>query len=144
LNVSKFNNLLKEINSMSTHLKNRSIWVLQILLALAFLAASGSKLAGVAPMVKMFDDIGFGQWFRVVTGLTEVAAALLLLTTGLAGLGGLVVLCTMLGATATHLFLIGGNPLPAITLGLLGGAVFILRRDQLGPLQALLPVPLRL
>jgi putative oxidoreductase len=120
--------------------RNRVIWALQIVLALAFLASGGSKLAGVEAMTKMFDSIGFGQWLRFVTGLTELAAALLMLTPRLAGLGGLLVVGTMVGATATHVFLIGGSPVPAVVLGLLGGAVFILRRDRLGPFQALVPI----
>jgi putative oxidoreductase len=125
---------------VSGQTRNRLIWCLQIVVALAFLASGGSKLAGVDAMTKVFDSICLGHWLRFVTGLTEVAAALLMLTPSLAGLGGLLVAGTMLGATAAHLFLIGGSPVPAVVLGLLGGAVFILRRDRLGPLQALLPV----
>jgi len=41
-------------------------WVLQGLLAAAFLAAGGAKLAGVPMMVQVFDQIGMGQWFRAV------------------------------------------------------------------------------
>lgn len=122
---------------MSSNLKNRLVWTLQIVLALAFLAAGGSKLAGVEPMVQMFASIGLGQWLRYVTGITEVVAALLLLTPALAGLGGLVVVGTMVGAVGTHLFVIGGSPWPAVVLGGLGAAVFWLRRDRIGPVQAL-------
>ena len=46
----------------------RTALVLQFLLALAFLAAGGAKLAGVSDMVEVFDSIGIGQWFRLVTG----------------------------------------------------------------------------
>ena len=42
-------------------------WSLQILLALVFLAAGGAKLAGVPMMVQVYDLIGVGQWFRIVT-----------------------------------------------------------------------------
>jgi putative oxidoreductase len=126
---------------MSKNSKNRLVWALQILLSLAFLAAGGSKLAGLEPMVKMFNSIGFGQWFRYLTGATEVLAAIFLIIPSLVGLGGLIIVCTMIVATFTHLFLIGGSPVPAIVLGLLGSVVFILRRDRLGPLQAIFPIP---
>lgn len=102
-----------------TSTQGRIVWGVRIVLALAFLAAGGSKLAGAAAMVEVFDKIGAGQGFRLVVGVIEVFGALLLLMprTGLAGalwLGG-----TMVGAVGTHLFVIGGSPLPAIVLGLL-------------------------
>ena len=97
----------------------RIVWGIRIVLALAFLAAGGLKLAGVAAMVELFDKIGAGQGFRLIVGAIEVfgAALVLIPRTGLPGalwLGG-----TMVGAVGTHLFLIGGSPVPAIVLGLL-------------------------
>ena len=99
--------------------QSRIVWGGRIVLALAFLAAGGSKLAGVAAMVEVFDRIGAGQGFRLVVGAIEIVGVALLLTprTGLVGalwLGG-----TMVGAVGTHLFVIGGSPLPAIVLGVL-------------------------
>ncbi|PWT81235.1 MAG: DoxX family protein, partial [Blastocatellia bacterium] len=55
------------------------LWVLQIAVAAMFLIAGGSKLAGAAPMVDMYNAIGVGQWFRYVTGTIEVGSAILLL-----------------------------------------------------------------
>lgn len=102
-----------------TGTQGRIVWGVRIVLALAFLAAGGSKLAGSAAMVEVFDKIGVGQGFRLMVGVIEVFGATLLLVprAGLAGalwLGG-----TMVGAVGTHLFVIGGSPLPAIVLGLL-------------------------
>lgn len=51
-------------------------WALKALAGLAFLAAGGAKLVGVAQMVAVFDKIGLGQWFRYVTGVLEVIAAI--------------------------------------------------------------------
>ena len=45
---------------------------LRLLLSIAFLGAGGSKLAGVEMMVMTFDQIGWGQGFRYVTGAIEV------------------------------------------------------------------------
>ena len=53
-----------------------AFWVLRVVVGLAFLAAGGSKLAGAPAMVVMFAKIGFGQWFRILTGLLEVTAAI--------------------------------------------------------------------
>ena len=95
----------------------------RVLLALAFFMAGGSKLAGAPAMVATFDKLGFGQWFRYFTGLTEVSGALLLLIPAAGFWGALILLATMLGAVATHLFLLGGNPTPAIVLGVLAAFV---------------------
>ena len=92
---------------------NVVLWVLQIVLAADFLMSGGMKLAGAPDMIKLFDAIGVGQWFRHVTGVLEVAGALLLLVPRACGLGALLLACVMLGAVATHLFVIGGSPLMA-------------------------------
>jgi putative oxidoreductase len=95
---------------------NYTIYGVQILAAFAFLAAGGSKLAGAPAMVDMFEKIGFGQWFRYVTGSLEVTGALLLLLPRTAAIGGWLLTAVMIGAIGTHLFLIGGNPIPAAVL----------------------------
>jgi uncharacterized membrane protein YphA (DoxX/SURF4 family) len=104
-------------------MQRRIVWGVRILLALAFGAAGASKLAGVPQMVQVFDAIGFGQWFRYVTGLVEVGGALLLLVPATGFFGGLLLAATMVCGVATHLVLIGGNPVPAMVLALLSGFV---------------------
>lgn len=103
--------------------RGRIVWAVRLLLVLAFGAAGLAKLAGVPMMVQVFDAIGFGQWFRYLTGAIEVAGALLLLVTATGFFAALLLTATMVGGTATHLFLIGGNPLPALLLGLLSAFV---------------------
>jgi len=89
-------------------------WVLQGLLAAAFLAAGGAKLAGVPMMVQIFDQIGMGQWFRIVTGLVEVAGAVALLVPGFAALGAAWLGATMFFAVLTHLFVLHTSAMPAV------------------------------
>lgn len=103
--------------------QRRIVWGLRILLALAFGAAGASKLAGASQMVQLFDAVGFGQWFRYFTGAVEVLGAVLLLVPATGFFGGLLLAATMVGGVATHLLLIGGNPAPAIVLGLLSAFV---------------------
>jgi putative oxidoreductase len=95
---------------------NIILWILQILAAATFFLAGGSKLGGVAPMVEMFDKIGLGQWFRYLTGGMEVIGAILLLIPATVTLGGALLVVTMAGAIATHLFILGGSPVPAVVL----------------------------
>jgi hypothetical protein len=96
-----------------------------------FLLAGGSKLAGVPAMVGLFDAIGIGQWFRYVTGLVEVGSAIALLVPSFAVFGALALSATMVGAVATHLFIVGGSPaMPAVLLLGSAGVVWT-RRHQL-------------
>ncbi len=106
-------------------------WVLKIIAALIFLAAGLSKLAGAGQMVLVFDQIGVGQWFRYITGAIEVIGAVLLFIPGRAIYGAGLLVCTMIGAILTHLFLIGGSFLPALVLLVLCAIIAWLHRDQL-------------
>jgi putative oxidoreductase len=103
--------------------QGRIVWGVRILLALAFGAASVSKLAGAAQMVQVFDAIGFGQWFRYLTGTVEIVGTVLLLVPATGFYGAALLTATMVGGVATHLLLIGGNPVPALVLGMLSAFV---------------------
>ena len=98
--------------------KGRTIglWVLRVLLGAAFLAAGGAKLSGAPAMVAMFEKIGVGQWFRIVTGVLEVGGAILLLIPRLTFYGAALLLAVMVCAVTVHLTLLGGSPAPALTL----------------------------
>ena len=50
---------------------NSTVWVLQGMTGLAFLAAGAAKLMGSPIMVSEFQAIGVGQWFRYLTGIME-------------------------------------------------------------------------
>ena len=58
--------------TFSSTAKNRAVWGVRILLALAFGAAGAAKLVGAPMMVGTFDAIGWGQWLRYLTGAVEV------------------------------------------------------------------------
>ncbi len=114
-----------------SRLASIALWGVQLVLAGMFLLAGGSKLAGAPAMVALFDGIGVGQWFRYVTGGIEVVSAIALLVPSLAAFGALALVATMIGAVATHLFIVGGSP--AVPVLLLLGSVLVAwtRRDQL-------------
>ncbi len=108
-----------------------ALWGVQVVLAGMFLLAGGSKLAGAAAMVALFDAIAVGQWFRYVTGGIEVVSAVALLVPSLAPFGASALVATMIGAIATHLIVVGGSPAVPILLLLGSLAVTWARRDQL-------------
>ena len=109
---------------------NVGLWILQIGAAGMFLMVGFLKLSGDPQMVALFDAIGLGQWFRYVTGSLEVLGAVLLLIPRLSGLGALLLVGVTLGAVTTHLFVIGGNPLPAIILLIVTGIIAWGRRER--------------
>jgi len=90
--------------------------------------AGSSKLAADEKMVEMFQQIGFGQWFRYLTGAIEVAGAIMLLIPRTAVIGGALLAATMIAGIGTYLFLIGGSSVPAIVLLALGSIVVCHRR----------------
>lgn len=106
-------------------------WGLRVIAALAFISAGGAKLAGVEAMVDLFDQVGVGQWFRILTGVVEVGGAIALLVPRTVGFGALLLAATMVGAIITHLFVIGGSPVPAIVLLVVCSTIAWLNRGQL-------------
>jgi len=108
-----------------------ALWLTQVALALFFLMAGGSKLAGVPAMVSLFDAIGVGQWFRYVTGVIEVTSGIALLVPSAAIFGALLLIPTMLGAIVINLFVVPASPVVPLLLLLGAAAVAWVRRHQL-------------
>lgn len=100
------------------------------LLTLAFVAAGAAKLVGAEMMVATFEMIGWGQWFRYVTGVIEVGAAALLWVPGKQVFGAALLLATMVAAVGFHFLVLGPSALPAAVLGLLTAYILYLHRDQ--------------
>jgi len=116
---------------MANSSKRRTVglWVLRGLLAAAFIAAGGAKLAGVPAMVEIFEKVGVGQWFRLVTRLLEMIGAILLLIPRLTFYGAALLLTVMVGAVTAHLTVLGGNPAPALILLVLNAVTAWLTRE---------------
>ncbi|QVQ53856.1 DoxX family protein [Spiractinospora alimapuensis] len=114
------------------------LWAVQILLAAFFLVVQGiPKLMGSADAVRLFADIGLGQWLRYVTGVLEVAGAVGLLIPRLAGLAALGLLGVMVGATVANLFLAAGYEafaVQTVALGVIFALIAWARRSEIGAL----------
>jgi putative oxidoreductase len=112
-----------------------ALWTLQVLLGLAFIAGSGApKLFGEAYAVQIFEDLGTGQWLRVVIGLLEIAGGIGLLVPRLAGLAASCLVALMVGATGAQLFFLSeGFWYTPVILGVLLGVVAWVRRHEIDP-----------
>jgi putative oxidoreductase len=99
------------------------LWIVQMATASAFFVAGAAQLYSISDAVGLSSRVGFGQWFRYVTGAIEFGSAVLLLYPGLAAIGAFLLACTMTAAIAGHVVVIGGSSLPAAIL--LGCCLFI-------------------
>jgi uncharacterized membrane protein YphA (DoxX/SURF4 family) len=86
---------------------------LELVMGALFLYLGGAKLLGSPAAVRLFRDIGWGQWFRYVTGVVEVGGALLLLIPALAGASALLLMSVMVVATGIELFVLHRPPAAA-------------------------------
>ncbi|MGD0047469.1 MAG: DoxX family protein [Bryobacteraceae bacterium] len=83
-------------------------WMLRAAIAVAFVLFGTEKFPSNvdSPWVRLFGEVGLGQWFRVFTGVVEILGGVLVLipwttTAGLALLG-----CTMASAVLILTFVI--------------------------------------
>jgi putative oxidoreductase len=106
-------------------------WVIQVPLSAAFVLAGVAKLTGNPMMAQVFQTIGTGQWLRYLTGVLELAGALLLLTPSLSALGAVLLSCIMVGAVIAHLTVLDTSPLAPLVLLVLALVVVWLRRSQI-------------
>jgi len=106
-------------------------WVLQLLLGLAIAGGGVLKLSGDPAMVEMFDDIGAGQWLRLVIGLLEVAGAVGLIVPRVRALAAFCLLVLLLGATVTNATVLDTSPLVSLVLAVVALAIALLRRHEL-------------
>ena len=78
--------------------------------------------------VRIFEQIGLGQWFRYLTGLLEVAGGIGLLIPRYAFYAAILLVIVMIGAIITHVAVVGGSPAPAASLFVLSGIIAWLRK----------------
>ncbi len=81
-------------------------------------------------MVQTFDAIGWGQWFRYVTGIIEVGAAIMLWLPATRLIGAGLLLITMVCAVLFHLLVLGPSFVPAAVLGAIAAVVIYLHKDE--------------
>ena len=81
--------------------KEVAVWLLTVLLVLMFANAGIRKFPESGGWTRMFRHAGFPDWFRILIGVIEVAAAALLLLPRTAAYGAATVIVVMIGALGT-------------------------------------------
>ena len=128
-------NHLRSVGAAPRRGLNVALWIVQALLALAFLGASSTKLMGRPDMVALFAAVGIGQWFRYVTGILELIGAVLILVPKTRSIAAGLLVAIMFGAIMTNLNL-HTTIIPPLVLLLLASFVVWGRRRELGTLLA--------
>lgn len=80
------------------------------------------KLGGSAYMTNVFDEVGFGAWFRYAVGVVELVGAIGLLVPTFSGAAAIGLVVVALGGTITNA-MIGENPVFPLVFLLLAIAV---------------------
>jgi len=82
--------------------KNIALWIMSVLLGLAFLGADGSKLGGVEMHVDNFARWGYPSWLLYVTGAIELVCAVLVVVPKTRFVGATALVMVMVGGAGTH------------------------------------------
>lgn len=110
-------------------------WILRGGIAVVFVIFGAEKFPATpgSPWVKLFQQIGAGQWFRYFTGVAEVLGGVLVLIPWTVTAGLALLACTMAGAALILVFVIG-RPADCIVsvLFLIGLAAFWWNRQSHG------------
>ena len=105
-------------------------WLPRVGVAMFFIAIVGLDKMSTnprGPWVKTFEEIGFGQWLRYVTGALQIAGGVLFLIPRAMTFGAILLGGTMLGAVAAHVFILhtpGSAVLPGGLFVLIVGVWF--------------------
>lgn len=80
------------------------LWVFALFLAWVFVRQGIAKFSDTSGWARAFRVWHFPVWFRVLIGLIETSAALLLLTRRTAFAGAVMIIVVMIGAMGTHIY----------------------------------------
>ena len=83
------------------------IWVLRLVAAIIMLQTLYFKFTGHPQSVELFRTIGMEPWGRIGTGVLELIVSVLILLPATVWLGSALSIGLMIGAIASHVFVIG-------------------------------------
>lgn len=117
--------------------------ITRLALAALFLGAGLAKLSGMPAMVRLFDQVGMGQWCRYAVGVAELLGGMLLLVRRLAAFGAIWLGGVMLGAIVIEIVVLAIPPVVPLTVLVLLALVAWERRAELPGVTTRVRAPLR-
>lgn len=91
-------------------------FLVTVLLSVVFGLAGTAKLIGHQMAVATFENLGAGQWLRIVVGAAEVGGAVALWRPAWRRAGALTLAAVGIGAVGAHVFVFGPPVWPALVL----------------------------
>src|SRR4051794_21330852 len=101
MNVCHLPSRLEDVMTKKAIAKEVAVWALTLVLVLMFVNAGIRKFPESGGWTVMFRRAGFPDWFRILIGVIELAAAALLLVPRTAAYGAMTVIAVMIGALGT-------------------------------------------
>ena len=89
-------------------------WILRLAVCGVFVSVGATKFESHSMWVTIFDRIGFGDWFRYLTGALQMTGGVLFLIPRTTYAGAVLAGGTMVGAVVAHLFILGTGVFGAI------------------------------
>jgi len=80
------------------------LWLVCLRLVMVFARAGWDKFDAASGWAKAFANWGYPVWFRILIGVLEIGATLLLLWPRAAAYGAAIIIVVMLGGMGTHVF----------------------------------------
>jgi uncharacterized membrane protein YphA (DoxX/SURF4 family) len=80
------------------------LWLITLFLAWVFVRQGMAKFSSTSGWARAFRVWHYPDWFRILIGVVEVSAALLLFLPPLAIVGAVMIIVVMLGGMATHVW----------------------------------------
>ena len=80
------------------------LWIFALFLAWVFIRQGVAKFSDTSGWAQAFRVWHYPVWFRILIGVLETSAALLLLTRRTAFAGAAIIMVVMLGAMGTHIY----------------------------------------
>jgi hypothetical protein len=107
--VSRVDFMAPAVASSDARTKALVVWGLRIIVALVFIAPALLTLGGQESMVRQFDAVGFGPWFRMTVSLVQIITAGLVLLPAVSLLASIVLLLLDVAILLSQVFVVHGG-----------------------------------
>lgn len=84
--------------------REAALWIITAFLAYVFLRQGFAKFSGTSGWARAFRAWHYPDWFRILVGVIEVSAVLILFVPRIALVGAIMIVIVMLGGMATHVY----------------------------------------